>query len=115
MLVGENQAFQFNNGDSINTANLELEWQELNTPDFAFCIRFGITMKLLEFIKDMLSPMTEMCPSEWHVSTDADWIELESFAGMQEGDWLASGAILEVYKTRGYKLRSVIYGSDEFG
>ena len=113
--------FQFNNGDSITTANLELEWQELNAP--GLCVlhqiwenyeTFGLLYKGYVITDDR-----NVCPSGWHVSNDADWIELESFAGMLEGDWFASGSYSwrGVQDSVGYKLRSAasFYGSDEFG
>ena len=114
-------AFQFNNGDSIPLVNLELEWVESTGPGVCMLHQLWSNYDLfgLLYKGHVITDERNVCPAGWHVSTDADWMELELYLGMAEGDLLASGfySWRGVQDSVGYKLKSdnLWNGNDEFG
>lgn len=105
-LAGNMQSSHYANGDVIPLISDNGTWASLydynnhwgccmyensfiNRSEYGYLYTFGAAVKGETF--NGADYVQGVCPSGWHIPSDEDWIRLEMFLGMPEGDAIAIG------------------------
>ncbi|MCH1575150.1 MAG: fibrobacter succinogenes major paralogous domain-containing protein [Flavobacteriales bacterium] len=77
------RATHFSNGDTIPLIADPIEWSGMSTPGWSNIYNNpNNDYKGLIYNFYAIEDERSICPSGWHISTDQDWLDLESFIGM---------------------------------
>lgn len=84
---------KFNDGTPIILVTDNTEWSELESPAYCWNNNDEATYgeRYGAYYNWYVVNTGKLCPAGWHVSTDADWIELERSLGMTHGDAISFG------------------------
>jgi uncharacterized protein (TIGR02145 family) len=84
---------RLNDGTAINLVSNNTEWAAISAPAYCWYKNDTIHKNVYGALYNAYTILTyKLCPAGWHVSTNSDWAELETYLG---GEGVAGGKLKE--------------------